>query len=196
MHVLLHCYRRMTVYLFETLQHYKNKVVILAKYLASMTILTTHILWIQCLNIYFQFPVHSLILWFGNQTLIAHNDLNFNAANNCQYLKDDCLHFRIVTVESLSEPVVFPTALTMTNFEQYKIDRDRWYSQPFYTHPQGYKVCLSVVANGSGKGKGTYVSVFAYLMRGEFDDHLKWSCYCCNTEPVGGQQPHHKNYWI
>ena len=25
-----------------------------------------------------------------------------------------------------------------------------------------------------GDGKGTHVSVYAYLMRGEFDDHLKW----------------------
>jgi len=54
------------------------------------------------------------------------------------------------------------------------IESDNWYSPPFYTHPQGYKMCLSVVANGSGDGKGTHVSVFAYLMRGDFDDHLKW----------------------
>jgi len=31
-----------------------------------------------------------------------------------------------------------------------------------------------VDANGCGDGKGTHVSVFAYLMQGEFDDHLKW----------------------
>ena len=110
---------------------------------------------------------------WGTSTLLAHNDLNFNSANNCQYLKDDHLHFRIITVESLSEPGVLPTELTMTNFDQHKID-DRWYSPPFYTHPQGYKMCLCVYTNGSGKGKGTHVSVFAYLMRGEFDDHLKW----------------------
>ena len=35
-------------------------------------------------------------------------------------------------------------------------------------------MCLSVVANGSGEGEGTHVSVYACLMRGEFDDHLKW----------------------
>ena len=35
-------------------------------------------------------------------------------------------------------------------------------------------MCLSVYANGSGKGEGTHVSLFAYLMKGEFDDHLKW----------------------
>ena len=110
----------------------------------------------------------------GTTTLVAHNDLNFNPVNNCQYLKNDCLHFCIITVESLSEPGVLPTELTMTNFEQHKIDNDEWYSIPFYTHPQGYKMCLNVVVNGSGKGKGTHVSVYACLMRGEFDDHLKW----------------------
>ena len=111
---------------------------------------------------------------WGTHTLIAHNDLNLKRANKCQYLKNDCLHFRVITVESLSEPGVLPIELTMTNVEQHKIDNDHWFSPPFYTHPQGYKMCLSVVANGCGRGEGTHVSVFAYLMRGEFDDHLKW----------------------
>ena len=111
---------------------------------------------------------------WGTSTVIAHNDLKLDPANNCQYLKDDHLHFCIITVESLSQPGVLPTELTMTNFEQHKTDDDEWYSPPFYTHPQGYKLCLSVFANGEGKGKGTHVSVGACLMRGEFDDHLKW----------------------
>ena len=111
---------------------------------------------------------------WGTPTLLAHNDLNFKRINNCQYLKDDHLHFCIITVESLSEPGVLPTELTMTNFERHKTDGDQWFSPPFYTHPRGYKVCLSVYANGEGKGKGTHVSVFARLMKGEFDDHLKW----------------------
>ena len=111
---------------------------------------------------------------WGTQTLIAHNDLNFKRASKCQFLKDNCLHFRIVTVESLSEPGALPTELTMTNLERHKIDNDYWFSPPFYTHPQGYKMCLSVNANGSGDGRGTHVSVFAFLMKGEFDDHLSW----------------------
>ena len=111
---------------------------------------------------------------WGTPTLLAHNDLNFNRVNNCQYLKDDCLHFRIITGDSLSEPGVLPTELTMTNFEQHKIDNDCWYSPPFYTHPRGYKMCLCVYSNGWKGGKDTHVSVFACLMRGEFDDNLKW----------------------
>ena len=35
-------------------------------------------------------------------------------------------------------------------------------------------MCLRVDANGCGDGKGTHVSVYAYLIRGEYDDLLKW----------------------
>ena len=111
---------------------------------------------------------------WGCFTLIPHVDLNFNPTKNCQYLKNDCLHFQIVAVESLSEPGVLPTELTMTNLERRKMDSDCWYSRPFYTHPQGYKLCLKVYANDVGDSEGTHVSVYAYLMRGKFDDHLKW----------------------
>lgn len=35
-------------------------------------------------------------------------------------------------------------------------------------------MCLGVVANGNGRGKGTHVSVYTCLMRGDNDDNLKW----------------------
>ena len=35
-------------------------------------------------------------------------------------------------------------------------------------------MCLNVDANRHADGKGTHVSVIVYLMRGEFDDLLKW----------------------
>ena len=135
---------------------------------------------------------------WGTYTLIAHNDLNFNPVKNSQYLKDDCFHFRIITVESLSEPGILPTKMTMTNFEQHKIDSDQWYSPPFYTHPQGYKMCLRVDANGYSRGKGTHVSVFARLMRGEFDDHLKWPFQGHVTVAMLNQleDNHHNTYSI
>ena len=62
----------------------------------------------------------------------------------------------------------------MTDFDEYKKDNDIWYSPHFYTHPSGYKMCLKVYANGDGSGKGTHLSIYVYLMRGEFDDLLKW----------------------
>ena len=45
---------------------------------------------------------------------------------------------------------------------------------PFYTFPQGYKMQLCVNAYGDGPGKGTHISVFLILMKGDFDDNLKW----------------------
>ena len=35
-------------------------------------------------------------------------------------------------------------------------------------------MCLKVYANGVGEDKGTHVSVYVYLMRGDNDDNLKW----------------------
>ena len=49
-----------------------------------------------------------------------------------------------------------------------------WYSQPFHSAPGGYKLCLRVSANGSGLGKGTHVSVYVVLMKGENDHQLRW----------------------
>jgi len=68
----------------------------------------------------------------------------------------------------------FHVEIKMTKFAEMKRGNIQWYSLPFYTHQRGYKMCLSVCANGWGPGKDRYVSVYAYLMRGEFDDHLKW----------------------
>ena len=67
-----------------------------------------------------------------------------------------------------------PVEFTMTNFEQHKSDHDNWCSPPFYTHPEGYKMCLKVYASGNGVGNGSYVSVFVSIMKGEFDNKLKW----------------------
>ena len=63
---------------------------------------------------------------------------------------------------------------TMTGFEEYKREDDEWYSPHFYTHRGGYKMCLSVDANGNGSGKSTHLSVKINLMKGEYDDLLKW----------------------
>ena len=65
---------------------------------------------------------------------------------------------------------------TMTDSEEYQNDNNVRYLPNFYTHTNGYKICLStsVNANGEGSGRSTHLSVFLCLMRGEFDDQLKW----------------------
>ncbi len=48
------------------------------------------------------------------------------------------------------------------------------YSAPFYTSRHGYKICLRLYMNGDGGGKGTHLSFFVTLMRGEYDALLPW----------------------
>ena len=69
---------------------------------------------------------------------------------------------------------IVPVTIKMPGFNECKKNDTIWYSRPFYTVMGGYKMCLSVYANGDGAGKGTHVSVFTRLMHGEFDSHLRW----------------------
>ena len=68
------------------------------------------------------------------------------------------------------ESIIPPVNFIMPNFEQHKENYDEWFSPPFYTHHRGYKLCLKC----NGTILFTHVSVFIYMMRGEFDDELKW----------------------
>ena len=48
------------------------------------------------------------------------------------------------------------------------------YSQPFYTEPGGYKMCLIAYLNGDGAGKGSHLSIYFTIMKGGYDPLLKW----------------------
>ena len=77
-------------------------------------------------------------------------------------------------VKSPSVVFISPPAFIMTDFSRHKSASDTWYSLPFYSHIGGYKMCFRVDANGVVDGAGTHVSVFVYLMRGEYDYDLLW----------------------
>ena len=48
------------------------------------------------------------------------------------------------------------------------------FSLPFYSDRYGYKMCLRLYILGDGIGKGTHMSLFFVVMRGEFDNILQW----------------------
>jgi TNF receptor-associated factor 2 len=48
------------------------------------------------------------------------------------------------------------------------------YSSPFYTSRRGYKMCARLYPNGDGMGKGSHLSLFFVIMRGNYDALLKW----------------------
>ena len=71
-----------------------------------------------------------------------------------------------------------PCTITMYNFSEYKRMDCSWVSTPFYTGPDGYKLLLKVCANGDVSVEGTHVSVYVYLVKGEYDDILTWPFKC------------------
>ena len=48
------------------------------------------------------------------------------------------------------------------------------YSQPFYSAQHGYKMCAKIYMNGDGFGKGSHLSLFFVVMRGEYDALQTW----------------------
>ncbi|XP_064398226.1 TNF receptor-associated factor 5-like isoform X2 [Halichondria panicea] len=62
----------------------------------------------------------------------------------------------------------------MPSFKEKKENNIEFFSDPFYTDPRGYKILINIDANGYGDNKGTHVSVWVYLMRGEYDDQLEF----------------------
>ena len=72
--------------------------------------------------------------------------------------------------KAVSKQNVAPVLIIFNNFQQHMI----WWSPPFYTHAQGYKMCLKVYPNRNRSGENTHVSVYVNILKGEFDDQLLW----------------------
>ena len=113
---------------------------------------------------------------------IPHSDLPFNSGKGTEYLKDDILKIQIedvnvktssVTADSPLEDETAQTLLVLT-IKNFSKQKNEWTSPPFYSHPNGYKFVLLAYPNGRGSGQGKYVSAFVHLMKGEYDDKLKF----------------------
>jgi hypothetical protein len=66
---------------------------------------------------------------------------------------------------------ILPFEFEMKEFKKNRESGNLWYSPPFYTDINGYKMCICVEARGKD---GKYVSATAFLMAGVADDDLKW----------------------
>ncbi|XP_065901688.1 TNF receptor-associated factor 3-like [Dysidea avara] len=75
---------------------------------------------------------------------------------------------------SITGEEMCPVIIKVPKFESKKVKEVKWCSHGFYTHNRGYKMCLRVIAGGAGAGKGTHLSVFLYLMKGQYDGQLEW----------------------
>ena len=94
---------------------------------------------------------------------------------SCMKLEAVVNNLQLVVGKIYHKPVfIAPPEMNVDNFEKLKNDEREWHSPSFNTHVGGYKMCIRVTANGWGDGEGTHVSLAVYMMKGEFDSHLKW----------------------
>ena len=112
----------------------------------------------------------------GCKTSLIRKDLAEHESNSHHHLQIaidavNTLQTKYLALASNSSASI---TFQLANFHKHKTNSDIIYSPPFYSCPGGYKLCVRVDANGYGDDKGTHVSVFVYLMRGEYDDHLSW----------------------
>ena len=125
----------------------------------------------------------------GNNEVIPLSELFSKYFLSTKYLEDDCMHIRIYDVALYNTPLLnktprwqiscnlsssCPIEVTVTEFHMRKMYDNVYFSPPFYTHKNGYKMRLEVYPNGYGDGKGTHISIMARLLKGENDSNLKW----------------------
>ena len=76
--------------------------------------------------------------------------------------------------ETQSSHLLPPCTVSMFNYNEHKRVDDDWHSVPFYSGIDGYKLYLRVDADGYDTYKGTHVSVYAGITKGENDERLQW----------------------
>ncbi|XP_065901180.1 TNF receptor-associated factor 4-like [Dysidea avara] len=69
---------------------------------------------------------------------------------------------------------ICPVIVKMVEFSSYKNNAYEWFSEPFYSHSGGYKLCFGINASGCGAGKDSHMSAFIFVMKGPHDDELSW----------------------
>ena len=71
---------------------------------------------------------------------------------------------------------LLPVEFVMSDFDRYFNLGQGWQSPPFYSHLEGYRLCLVVSPKPREvvSGEGAYISVYACIMQGDFDDRLVW----------------------
>ena len=75
--------------------------------------------------------------------------------------EDDKKHLHLalksMAIPTLSggESLVFK----MTNYSSKKKNKEIFFSDPFYSHLNGYKIGVKIHVNGTGSGEGTHMSV-------------------------------------
>ena len=107
-----------------------------------------------------------------NQAIKAENQV-IKAENKALQGTVKQLQLSCDLLESCLIPIP-PFYFTLNNVKHYMQEDLVWWSSHFYSHAGGYKMRIQICPNGCGSAKGTHLSLFVGIMRGEYDDKLQW----------------------
>jgi hypothetical protein len=82
------------------------------------------------------------------------------------------------TVSSLQNAHIKGMLINQIQEKMYDAQSERQtsiYSPAFYTSATGYKLCIRLYLNGDGTVRGTHISIFLVIFRGQYDVLLQWS---------------------
>lgn len=133
---------------------------------------------------------HAGCLWVSEWASLEHHIKTCPKVQiDCPYTKVGCTfectkecmpdHIKEAVQDHLDKGIMalqqqHRVVVRLPEFSTKSAANEVWYSPGFYTHPNGFKVCLKVYPKGYGDVAGTHVSVFVNLMSGENDDNLVW----------------------
>ena len=82
------------------------------------------------------------------------------------------------TINSVSTKVDLMGRVTflVEGFSTRRTSEDAILSPHFYSHTNGYKMRLVVCPGGNYDGRGTHLTVYIQVCKGEYDDLLEWPC--------------------
>ncbi|KAG5840983.1 TNF receptor-associated factor 1 [Anguilla anguilla] len=116
----------------------------------------------------------------NNQDMIQHLELKVSEHQQKLAMKDTIISSlcqRITAQEDVSYNGTFlwrVSDLSRKMNEAASGHRNNLYSPAFYTAQYGFKACMRLYLNGDGVGKGTHISLFFVVMKGEYDALLSW----------------------
>lgn len=96
--------------------------------------------------------------------------------------------------EKEEREVIQSAEFAMHSYSKFKRENNAWLSPPFYIQQKGYRMCLQVYGNGFGQVRGQYVSLYIYILHGEFDDTLPWPFRGNVTVELVSRNSSDKNY--
>lgn len=111
---------------------------------------------------------------------IQQNQTKIREQERALALKDVALKEMEIRMESMESASYDGTLIwKIAGYNQKYEDAARgrnisFYSPPFYTSKRGYKMCARLYPNGDGMGKGSHLSLFFVVMKGDFDALLTW----------------------